>query len=516
MWLVITLLVAATAVAGCVAADETDTSVGEKVAAELTRLAATATPVPMATPTVAELVSRFRPSIAQIITPSGAGTGFVYDASGLVVTNAHVVGDSRQVTVVVGGTKFRGRVLNRNESADLAAVKVSADGDFTAASLGSAGRVALGEDVMALGFPLSSQLGDDLTVTRGIVSARRQFGGYEFFQTDAALNPGNSGGPLLNRDGDVIGVITFGIADAEGVTFALSVDELNSRLEALSRVPPTATPRPTSTPRPTVRPTPTLSPSRKFQQVTAGGSHTCGVRNDGRILCWGNDDYGQATPLAGTFQQVSAGESHTCGIKTDGRVVCWGSNSRGKSTPPAGIFQQVSAGDDHTCGVKTNGSVACWGDVPRGRANITRDTLQQVSAGSHHTCGVSVYGSVPCWGSNSYGQAWAPRGTFKQVSTGLVHTCGVETDGSVACWGNNDEGQSSPPWGTFQQVCAGGLQTCGVKIDGNLACWGLHPFETPSGTFVQVSAGKLHSCGVKDDGRVVCWGVNEHWQAQPP
>ena len=86
MWLVITLLVAATAVAGCVTAGETDTQV-----AELTRLAPTATPVLTATPTVAELVSRFRPSMAQIITPAGTGTGFVYDASGLVATNAHLV-----------------------------------------------------------------------------------------------------------------------------------------------------------------------------------------------------------------------------------------------------------------------------------------------------------------------------------------------------------------------------------------------------------------------------------------
>ena len=121
----------------------------------------------------------------------------MYDASGLVATNAHVVENRRQVTVVLNGEEYRGTVLNKNEDADLAVVQVISDGDFVAVSLGSAGRVALGEDVMALGFPLSSQLGDDLTVTRGIISARRQFEGYEFFQTDAALNPGNSGGPLL-------------------------------------------------------------------------------------------------------------------------------------------------------------------------------------------------------------------------------------------------------------------------------------------------------------------------------
>ena len=75
----------------------------------------------------------------------------------------------------LNGEEYRGTVLNKNEDADLAVVQVISDGDFVAVSLGSAGRVALGEDVMALGFPLSSQLGDDLTVTRGIISARRQF-----------------------------------------------------------------------------------------------------------------------------------------------------------------------------------------------------------------------------------------------------------------------------------------------------------------------------------------------------
>ena len=328
MWLLIMMLVAATTVFGCVVPDETDTQVEERVAAELTRLAPTATPVPTATPTVAELVSRFRSSIAQIITPTGTGTGFVYDASGLVVTNAHVVGDRREVTVALGDTEYRGHVLNRNEGADIAVVKVDSDGDFAAVSLGSAGRVALGEDVMALGFPLSSQLGDDLTVTRGIVSARRQFEGYEYFQTDATLNPGNSGGPLLNRYGDVIGVITFGIAEAEGVAFALSVEELSSRLDVLSRVPPTATPRPTATPVP------------PFQQVSAGRGATCALKTGGRVVCWGFNALIRGIPPQGEpFRQVSVGAGHTCGVKTGEQIVCWGVAYGGAATPPQRSFQ---------------------------------------------------------------------------------------------------------------------------------------------------------------------------------
>ena len=334
-------------------------------------------------PTLAGLVSRFRLSIAQIITPTGTGTGFVYDASGLVATNAHVVEDRRQVTVVLNGEEYRGTVLNKNEDADLAVVQVISDGDFVAVSLGSAGRVALGEDVMALGFPLSSQLGDDLTVTRGIISARRQFEGYEFFQTDAALNPGNSGGPLLNRDGDVIGVITFGIADAEGVAFALSVEELNSRLEALSRVPPTATPRPTSTPRPTATrrptatprptptpgPTPTLLPTPDFKRVPVGMRIYESPQNPFRVLY--PDGCGALRRVAdGTYAHendcaIGIDKHHNilvninewtlsnrdfkAGVTSyaDDRAVEWGNVSRSEMVSHQGLTLQVITGTNY-------------------------------------------------------------------------------------------------------------------------------------------------------------------------
>jgi alpha-tubulin suppressor-like RCC1 family protein len=75
---------------------------------------------------------------------------------------------------------------------------------------------------------------------------------------------------------------------------------------------------------------------------------------------------------------VSAGDSHTCGVKTDGTIACWGSNSYGKATPPPGTFTVVSAGYNHTCAVRTDGSVTCWGD----------NQLQQCTCG-----GVTMLGS---------------------------------------------------------------------------------------------------------------------------
>ena len=74
---------------------------------------------------------------------------------------------------------------------------------------------------------------------------------------------------------------------------------------------------------------------------------------------------GQATPPAGTFSQLSAGSEHTCGVKTDGIVACWGADECGQATPPAGTFSQLSAGSEQTCGVTTDGTVACWGGTAR-------------------------------------------------------------------------------------------------------------------------------------------------------
>ena len=126
---------------------------------------------------------------------------------------------------------------------------------------------------------------------------------------------------------------------------------------------PTAAPRATSTPRPT-------PPAGSFNSVSTGGFHTCGVRGDGSVACWG--DNGRAMPPAGSFVSVSAGGYHTCGLRSDGSVACWGDDNYGQATPPAGSFDAVSAGVVHTCGLRSDGSVACWGDDNYGQATPPR------------------------------------------------------------------------------------------------------------------------------------------------
>ncbi|MGD0613111.1 MAG: hypothetical protein ABSB41_16555, partial [Anaerolineales bacterium] len=252
--------------------------------------------------------------------------------------------------------------------------------------------------------------------------------------------------------------------------------------------------------------------------ITAGGEHTCWLKSDGTLACWGDNSYGQATPPGGTFTQVSAGDLHTCGIKSDGTLACWGDNSDGQSTPPGGTFLQVSAGIDHTCGLKSDGTLACWGDNSDGQSTPPGGTFTQVSAGDLHTCGIKSDGTLACWGDNGQGQSTPPSGTFTQISAGYEHTCGVKSDGTLACWGDNSHGQSTPLGGTFTQVSSGNLHTCGLKSDGTLACWGSNSngqSTPPPGIFTQVSAGGYHTCGLRNDGTLTCWGDNSHGQSSP-
>ena len=278
---------------------------------------------------------------------------------------------------------------------------------------------------------------------------------------------------------------------------------------------------PIATPAPTAPPAPTASP---FVSVSAGDLHTCGVRSDGSVACWGanywfGDYYGQATPPTGSFVSVSAGTAHTCGVRNNGSVACWGRDFRGAATPPAGSFDSVRAGWGHTCGLRSDGSVACWGDNEYGAATPPAGSFVSVNAGDVHTCGVRSNGSVACWGDDDDGKATAPAGSFVSVSAGDEHTCGVRSNGSVACWGDNEYGEATPPAGSFVSVNAGWHHTCGVRSNGSVACWGDNEYgeaTPPGGSFISVSSGFDHTCGLRSDGSVACWGSDEYGQATPP
>ena len=194
--------------------------------------------------TLADLVADIQAGVVRITAGSGSGSGFIVDADGFVVTNAHVVGSSASVRVwLTDGRLLRGTVLERDTTADLALVQLEDTGPLTALAVGDPDGVRVGDEVLALGFPVSEAIGDNLTVTRGIISSTRTVEGIDLLQTDAAINPGNSGGPLVNRSGAVIGVNTLRIeetADGRPVTnigFAVSVAELDRISAAVNEGP---------------------------------------------------------------------------------------------------------------------------------------------------------------------------------------------------------------------------------------------------------------------------------------
>jgi S1-C subfamily serine protease len=170
----------------------------------------------------------------------GLGSGVIFDKSGLVLTNAHVVDNADRVTVrLKDGRSLEGKVQGIDEVTDLAVVKINAGGDLPVATLGSSANVQVGDWAIAVGNPL----GFDNTVTLGIVSTLNRSSAQvgisdkrlDFIQTDAAINPGNSGGPLLNDRGEVIGINTAIRPDAMGIGFAIPIDKAKAIASQLQR-----------------------------------------------------------------------------------------------------------------------------------------------------------------------------------------------------------------------------------------------------------------------------------------
>lgn len=155
----------------------------------------------------------------------GAGSGFLINAKGYILTNAHVVEGSDEIQVVLkSGKLLRGTVVGLDKMTDIALVKVDAGFDLPVLPLGSSDDLKPGDWVMAIGSPF----GLEQTVTVGIVSAKgRSLGASPFddyIQTDASINPGNSGGPLINAQGKVVGINSAILAQGQGLGFSLPID----------------------------------------------------------------------------------------------------------------------------------------------------------------------------------------------------------------------------------------------------------------------------------------------------
>lgn len=334
--------------------------------------------------------------------------------------------------------------------------------------------------------------------------------------------------------------------------------------------------------------------------LSTGGYHTCAVLDDGSLWCWGRGDGGQlgnganvATNLApvpvtgftagGTpISAISVGGFHTCALRSDGTLWCWGNNGTGQlgngTTSSSNIPVQatitdvaaIDAGGNFTCAVKSNGSVWCWGTNISGQLGInsvvstnTPTQVQgltsgfiQVSCGDQHACAVKSDGTIRCWGEGSTGQLGnnatldslvpvqvSSMTTGISVTTGMSHTCAINNSGAALCWGANNYGQIGNGGIDLRQIptnvstlnsgvtviSSQNDNTCATKSNGAAFCWGQNNggylgdgTTTSSNIPVAVSGlssgtqsvtnGYHQNCALTTSGFAFCWGTNTYGQ----
>ena len=146
--------------------------------------------------------------------------------------------------------------------------------------------------------------------------------------------------------------------------------------------------------------------------------------------------------MAADLTGISSGSVHSCGLRSDGTVVCWGRDWEGQSSEPKGEFAAVGAYRHYSCGARKHGGIECWGQEPRpipDRFTGAEEKYIDVALGYGHVCVLLDDGMVDCWaddyGVRNYGLDHIPEGKFTSIDAEYSLTCGVTEDGSVICWG---------------------------------------------------------------------------------
>lgn len=173
-------------------------------------------------------------SIVTVRTDIGQGTGFIVSNDGYIVTNAHVISGGKNIEVINNNQEIiSAEYIGYDENLDLALMKIS--GNYKKINFADSNEVSIGEKVIAIGNPLGLQF----SASEGIISGIHRTGPNglnAYIQTDAALNPGNSGGPLIDKDGNVVGINNFKVGGSENLGFALESNYIQEGINSISRL----------------------------------------------------------------------------------------------------------------------------------------------------------------------------------------------------------------------------------------------------------------------------------------
>lgn len=208
----------------------------------------------------------------------------------------------------------------------------------------------------------------------------------------------------------------------------------------------------------------------------------CMLYASGHTMCFGTTVDSAGNFISGTyaapqdsFVQIATKGMHSCGLKRNTKIRCWGYNHDGQCDVPDKNYLLVAAGGYHTCAITFEFAILCWGRNNNGQINVpsSSNNFRYLSAGYHHSCALSKDNNVLCWGDNEFGQATAPAGLkLIQVSCGRSHNCGIKEDWTIECWGSNTKSQLNAPSGYFSHVSSGADQTCATAVNGEAHCWG--------------------------------------------
>lgn len=252
---------------------------------------------------------------------------------------------------------------------------------------------------------------------------------------------------------------------------------------------------------------------QRFFQADAGGSATCGIlQGSRRLLCWGLNDLGQASPPPGKYRAVAMGENHGCAITDKRQLRCWGITEAYPTAAQAkGQFLAVAAGDDHTCAIRTNRTVDCWGNNDNGELDAPNGKFRQVVARGDHSCGVTSDKRLLCWGEKAFvDYIQSVNLPVIQVATGQLHACALGIDGRAKCWGNGSFGETQAPADKLINIVAGDWHTCGQRADRTAVCWGRDQYgQTQVGMdkYGMIMGGGMQTCGILREGRqLACHG----------
>ena len=261
-----------------------------------------------------------------------------------------------------------------------------------------------------------------------------------------------------------------------------------------------------------------------FTAISSGYEHTCGLRSNGSVACWGFNHYGQATAPAGeTFTAISSGGFHTCGLRSNGAVACWGFNSYGQTTVPAGeTFTAISSGYYHTCGLRSNGAVACWGRNHRGQTAVPAgETFTAISSAVITRAGCGPMARWPAGAGMAMARPRRRPGRPSPPSAAAGFTragCGPMVRwpaGAIMAMARprRRPGRPSPPSAAETYTRAG----CGPMVRwpaGAWITWAGH--GAGRGDLHRHQQRRVHTCGLRSNGSVACWGRNHRGQATAP